>query len=142
MPPTSNGLPITLQDIKDAHARIKPYVMRTPLIPSRTLSEKCGAQVLLKLENLQPTGSFKLRGATNRLLQLTTEEKARGVITVSSGNHGKAVAHIGQSIGHTGHHLPFNAHASLQSGKPAQDTRLGDRNGEQLRRGGSRRGSP
>ena len=99
MTPFSNGLPITMQDIKDAHARIKPYVMRTPLIPSRTLSEKCGAPVLLKLENLQPTGSFKLRGATNRLLQLTAEEKARGVITVSSGNHGKAVGHIGQVLG-------------------------------------------
>ncbi len=90
---------ISLQEIQSARVRIKPYVMHTPLIPSRSLSEKCGTPVLLKLENLQPTGSFKLRGAANRMLQLTADEKARGVITVSSGNHGKAVAHIGKLLG-------------------------------------------
>jgi threonine dehydratase len=90
---------ISLQDIQSARAHIQPYVMHTPLIHSRLLSEKCGTPILLKLENLQPTGSFKLRGAANRMLQLTEDEKARGVITVSSGNHGKAVAHIGKLLG-------------------------------------------
>lgn len=90
---------ITLQKIKEAHKRIQPYILRSPLIPSIYLSEKLNAPVSLKLECLQPTGSFKLRGAANRLLQLTGEEKKRGVITVSSGNHGKAVAHMGEILG-------------------------------------------
>lgn len=90
---------ISLQRIKEAHARIQPYIMRTPLIPSVYLSNKFGVSIHLKLECLQPTGSFKLRGATNRLLQLTEKEKARGVVAVSSGNHGKAVAHIGELLG-------------------------------------------
>ncbi len=93
------NLLITLQEVKDALTRIRPFILRTPLIPSAYLSKKFGTPVRLKLESLQPTGSFKLRGATNRLLQLTTEEKKRGVITVSSGNHGKAVAHIGEMLG-------------------------------------------
>jgi threonine dehydratase len=90
---------ITIEDLKDAQARIRPYVMRTPLIASEALSELCNAPILLKLENLQPTGSFKVRGATNRLLQLTPNEKQRGVITVSSGNHGKAVARMAGKLG-------------------------------------------
>jgi len=90
---------ISLQDIKDAHERIQPFILRSPLIPSVFLSEKVNVPVSLKLECLQPTGSFKLRGAANRLLQLTEEEKTRGVITVSSGNHGKALAYMGELLG-------------------------------------------
>jgi len=92
-------IPITVEDIRVASRRIKPYVLRTPLIQSCYLSEKCSVPVLLKLECLQPTGSFKVRGATNLLLQLTPEEKQRGVITVSSGNHGKALAYTAARLG-------------------------------------------
>jgi threonine dehydratase len=83
---------VTLQDIYRARRTIAPHVRRTPLVPSAALSERTGASVFLKLENLQETGAFKLRGATNRLAVLTGEERARGVVTMSTGNHGRAVA--------------------------------------------------
>jgi threonine dehydratase len=89
---------ITLRDIYQAWQRIAGIVARTPLIESEALSELAGAQVRIKLENLQVTGSFKLRGATNKIMGLTDEERARGVITVSSGNHGRAVAYISQKL--------------------------------------------
>jgi len=92
-------IPVTFEDIQAASRRINPYILHTPLIPSRFLSEKCAVPVLLKLECLQPTGSFKIRGATNRLLQLNPEEKQRGVITVSSGNHGRALAYTAARLG-------------------------------------------
>lgn len=72
---------------------------RTPLVHSDTLSDRAGADVYLKLETAQETGSFKLRGAANRLLNLTPDERSRGVITVSTGNHGKAVAYVARKLG-------------------------------------------
>jgi threonine dehydratase len=75
-----------------AEARIRPHVLETPLDHSPALSELTKASVYVKLENLQRTGSFKVRGAFNRLLSLTAEQKARGIVTASSGNHGTAVA--------------------------------------------------
>lgn len=93
------NLPVNLQEIQEAHQRIKPYVLHTPVIPSNYLSALIDKPVFLKLECLQPTGSFKIRGATNRLLQLTPEERENGVIAVSSGNHGKAVAYIAAQLG-------------------------------------------
>ncbi|MDE0080135.1 MAG: threonine/serine dehydratase [Caldilineaceae bacterium] len=78
--------------VRLAASRIRPHVVETPLLPSPTLSERTGAQVFLKLENRQHTGSFKLRGATNRLLNLSAEERTRGVVTASTGNHALAVA--------------------------------------------------
>ena len=93
-PPT--GLSPSVDDlprhIRLAASRIRPHVVETPLHLSPTLSERTGAQVFLKLENRQHTGSFKLRGATNRLLNLSTEERARGVVTASTGNHALAIA--------------------------------------------------
>ncbi|MBT8478668.1 MAG: pyridoxal-phosphate dependent enzyme, partial [Gemmatimonadetes bacterium] len=74
----------------EAAGRIAPHVRHTPIEYSRALSEASGAEVYLKLENLQATGSFKLRGATNALLALGPE--AGGVVAASSGNHGMAVA--------------------------------------------------
>jgi threonine dehydratase len=89
-------------DVKDAvlraERRIRRYVRETPLEPSPDLSSAVGAHVLLKLENLQITGSFKLRGAMNKLLALTHEERARGVIAASTGNHGLAVAHAARLL--------------------------------------------
>ena len=85
--------------IVDADARIRPLVRTTAVEFSHTLSEEGNAQVSLKLENQQLTGSFKLRGATNRLLMLTEEERRRGVVAASSGNHGAAVACAAAHLG-------------------------------------------
>ena len=83
---------LTLADVQRAQARIAGRVRRTPLSESAALSRLSGCQVHLKLENLQFTGSFKERGAAARLLSLSAEERARGVITASAGNHAQAVA--------------------------------------------------
>lgn len=90
---------ITLRDIYQARRRIVGTVTKTPLVESQALSELAGARVRIKLENLQVTGSFKLRGASNKIMSLTDKERERGVITVSSGNHGRAVAYISQKLG-------------------------------------------
>lgn len=88
--------------VVDAGRRVRPYVRRTPLDESLALSQMGGDQVFLKLENLQHTGSFKLRGAFNKLLQLTPAELQRGVAAASSGNHGAAVAYALRKLGATG----------------------------------------
>lgn len=79
-------------EIEQAYARIKPYIYQTPLIKAYALSELLEADIYLKLENTQLTHSFKIRGAFNKVLSLTPEERQRGVITASTGNHGAAVA--------------------------------------------------
>ena len=90
----------TLQDANQANARIKPMIWQTPVIAASDLAEKTGAAAIhLKLECLQNTGSFKVRGAANKILSLTDQEKKRGVITFSTGNHGKAVAYVARQIG-------------------------------------------
>lgn len=91
-------LPFRL-DVPGAAETIGPYVRRTPVLRAPRLEEAGGASVFLKLENLQITGSFKVRGAANRLLQLTEAEKERGVVACSSGNHGKAVAYMAGILG-------------------------------------------
>jgi threo-3-hydroxy-L-aspartate ammonia-lyase len=78
--------------IRAAAGRIRPWVHRTPLLPSRSLSERLGVEVRLKCENLQRAGSFKIRGAMNALLQLDDDQRARGVVAFSSGNHAQGVA--------------------------------------------------
>ena len=88
---------ITLQKIKEAHKKILPYINYTPLINSQYLSKNFS--VKLKLENFQITGSFKLRGALNKLLSLNNDEKEKGVIAVSTGNHGKGVAYAAKVLG-------------------------------------------
>jgi threonine dehydratase len=90
---------ITLQQIFIAQQRIRGIAHVTPLMRSTSLSAQHGASVFLKLETLQPVGSFKIRGAANKILNLTSEEKARGVVTASTGNHGRAVAYVAKSIG-------------------------------------------
>jgi len=84
---------------EDARARIAGSVHRTPLLGSRTLSDRVGAPVYLKCENLQKTGAFKVRGALHRLLRLDDEERARGVVTISAGNHAQAVAWAAAAAG-------------------------------------------
>ena len=90
---------LTLDDIKAAADRIRSQVVRTPTLHSRTLSEITGAECWVKFENLQFTASFKERGALNRLLQLTPEEKRRGVICASAGNHAQALAYHAARLG-------------------------------------------
>ena len=90
---------LTLNDIFLARKRIEPFAKKTPLIASSSLSSITRTNVTLKLENHQVTGSFKLRGATNKILSLSENERQRGVITVSSGNHGRAVASVAQKLG-------------------------------------------
>ncbi|MDX6711345.1 MAG: threo-3-hydroxy-L-aspartate ammonia-lyase [Blastocatellia bacterium] len=83
---------LNLELIQAAADRIRPHVHRTPVITSRSFNEACGREVFFKCENLQRGGAFKIRGATNRIRTLTDEEKKRGVIAFSSGNHAQAVA--------------------------------------------------
>jgi threonine dehydratase len=90
---------IELSDIERAAERLQAHVLRTPCVPSHTLSEITGAQVFLKFENLQFTASFKERGACNKLSQLSAEERARGVIAMSAGNHAQGVAFHAQRLG-------------------------------------------
>lgn len=90
----------TLHDVYRAHARIKPLIFETPLLASAELAEKTGAQTVhLKLECLQNTGAFKVRGAANKILSLSDDERQKGVITFSTGNHGKAVAYVAGRTG-------------------------------------------
>jgi threonine dehydratase len=89
---------ISLQTIRDARKAIAPFVKSTPLVRSQFLSNLCGGDVFLKLENLQITNSFKIRGAFNKLLHLSLEEKTKGIITASAGNHGQAVAFAAQKL--------------------------------------------
>jgi len=91
--------PPTIDDIRAAAERIKGAVIRTPMLVSRTLSEIIGAEVWLKFENLQFTAAYKERGALNKLLQLSPEERARGVIAASAGNHAQAVAYHAKRLG-------------------------------------------
>jgi threonine dehydratase len=91
--------PPTIEDIRTAADRIKGAVIRTPMLVSSTLSEIIGAEVWLKFENLQFTAAYKERGALNKLLQLSEEERARGVIAASAGNHAQAVAYHAKRLG-------------------------------------------
>lgn len=85
--------------IEEAHKRISPHIHRTPLLTNQTLSELVGAEVFLKCENLQKVGAFKARGAMNAVLSLSADEKAKGVATHSSGNHGQALAWAAKQMG-------------------------------------------
>jgi threonine dehydratase len=99
------GLPALVDSVLAADRRIRPYVRETPLEPSETLAAATGstdAAVWLKCENLQRTGSFKLRGAFNKLLTSPPAMLTRGVVTASTGNHGRAVAHALSVMGARG----------------------------------------
>ena len=83
---------VTLKDIEAAHERIRPLIHRTPVLTNNSLNELSGAELYFKCDNFQKAGSFKIRGATNTVEQLTIEELNRGVATTSSGNHGAALS--------------------------------------------------
>ena len=88
-----------INDIRDAAERIRPFIKRTPLERSSALSDRIGAQVFVKYEIFQKIGAFKVRGAFNKLLLLSDEEKSRGVVAVSGGNHAQAVAYASRVLG-------------------------------------------
>src|SRR6266446_3563867 len=89
-------LPVTVSDIRNAQTAIAEAVARTPTIRAAALSEMAGCEVFMKLETLHPTGSFKERGALNKLLSLTEAERRAGVVAMSAGNHAQGVAYHGR----------------------------------------------
>lgn len=90
---------VTLEDIKNASERLLPHVKHTPLLRAEKIDAAAGCEIYLKPECLQKTGSFKLRGATNKILSLSKEERDKGIIASSSGNHGLGVAFAAQALG-------------------------------------------
>src|ERR1700692_488010 len=90
---------LTLSKIQNARQRIAPCIRRTPLTPSATLSERLKTNVYVKLELFQKTGSFKVRGAFNKSLSLTPEERERGIVAVSGGNHAQAIGYVARALG-------------------------------------------
>jgi len=90
---------IPIEEIRAAAQRLSGKIHRTPLLSAASIGERAGARLFLKCENLQKTGSFKPRGALNKVLSLTQAEKARGLVTVSAGNHAAAVAWAGRMAG-------------------------------------------
>ena len=89
----------TLEDILVARNVVRRYLPETPTIAAPALSDELGCDVVLKLENLQPTGAFKIRGGLNLLSQLTPEQRARGVVTASTGNHAQSIAYAAREFG-------------------------------------------
>jgi threonine dehydratase len=90
---------LTVDDVRRAAERLRGHVLDTPCLPSRTLGELAGCEVFLKFENHQFTASFKERGALNKIAQLSAQERARGVLAVSAGNHAQGVAYHAQRLG-------------------------------------------
>jgi threonine dehydratase len=90
---------VTLQDVLDARTRITPHLHRTPMLTSNTISTLSGTRLGLKAEVFQKTGSFKTRGALNAALQLTPEQRDKGIVTISAGNHGQGLAFAGSMVG-------------------------------------------
>src|SRR3954451_4205281 len=90
---------VTYEDVAAAHERVKAHAVRTPVLTSAAIDERVGARVFFKCENLQNMGAFKFRGAFNALSQLSADEKKRGVLAYSSGNHAQAVALAGKMLG-------------------------------------------
>jgi len=85
---------LSVLEIDKAFDRIKSFIIKTPLVCNETINKITNARVFFKLENFQRTGSFKLRGAANKISQLTNDEKSRGIVAYSSGNHAQAVAYV------------------------------------------------
>src|SRR5258708_2263071 len=90
---------ITKAAIEEAHNRIKPYVHHTPVMTSKSIDEAAGCSIFFKCENLQNVGAFKARGAMNAALQLSADQKKKGIATHSSGNHAQAIARAAQILG-------------------------------------------
>lgn len=91
--------PITLKHVREARDRIADLAVRTPLVESTSLRQHLQRPIYLKLETLQPTGAFKIRGASNAIVQVVAKGEAPGVVTASTGNHGRAVAYVARELG-------------------------------------------
>ena len=89
----------SFEEIRKAEERIRPYIVKTPLVRLVNLDPYLHCEVYAKLENLQLTGAFKLRGALNKILSLSEEQLKKGVVCASSGNHGKALAYSAKKLG-------------------------------------------
>ena len=94
-----NNFSISKEEILEAHKRIRPFIHQTPLLTSESIDQIAGCSIFFKCENFQKVGAFKMRGATNAILQLAKEELKNGVCTHSSGNHAQAVAKAAAMIG-------------------------------------------
>ena len=127
---------LSLQDVLEARRRISGYAVHTPLLRCETLDDVLGCRVWLKPENLQKSGSFKIRGAANKVLSLTDEERKRGIICISEGNHARACATIGYLTGtHAVIVMPYDAPACKINGvrKMHGELLLGSRYGTERR---------
>ncbi len=98
---TKTEQPVTIDNVREASQRISPYIHRTPILTSETIDREAGCRVFFKCENLQKSGSFKIRGAMNAVSQLSREQLQRGVVTHSSGNHAGALAMAAMVFGTT-----------------------------------------
>jgi threonine dehydratase len=110
---------LTLHEIYLARQRIGPYILRTPLEKSSSISAQIGSDIWLKMENCQHTGSFKPRGALNKILSLSADELAHGIVAASAGNHALGVAHAAKSLGLTQADVYVQANAA-----PAKITKI------------------
>src|SRR3954462_2203580 len=90
---------VTLADLQQARTELTKYIPPTPLVLNSWLSEALGCELYLKLENMQPIGSFKIRGATYKIARLSAEQKAKGVVAASAGNHAQGVAWGSRKLG-------------------------------------------
>ena len=118
------NLQLTRQDFENARTTIDELVHRTPVFSSRSLSERTGLRVWLKAENFQKTGSFKVRGAFNMVLHLSSSDRSRGIISASAGNHGQAIAYV------SSHQKDTRLRGDAGEGKPEQgECRQGVRRG-------------
>jgi threonine dehydratase len=96
-------MPVGYEDVLAARKRIQDHVQITPVNSSRSVSERLGTQVFLKLENQQTTGSFKIRGSLNKMFSLSQEELSKGLVASSAGNHAQGVAHAASKVGAKSH---------------------------------------
>lgn len=92
-------LPISLAQLREAHERIKPFIHRTPILTSESINDIAGCEIYFKCENFQKIGAFKARGGLNAVLSLSEEQRAKGVVTHSSGNHAQAIAMAAKTCG-------------------------------------------
>ena len=137
----STHLEVTLESIREAAAAIRPYVVRTPTVRLDRMAELLGRPLVGKLELLQHTGAFKARGAFNRMLHLTDDEVASGVVAVSGGNHGLAVAYAARELGIAGDGADaLHDRRRLGAAGPGRRSRGGHRRDDRrrLRAGGAR----
>jgi threonine dehydratase len=116
-----NQIP-SLEDIKEVHERIKPFIHLTPVLSSTSINEQAGCEIFFKCENFQKIGAFKARGGMNAVLSLSKEEQKKGITTHSSGNHAQAIALAAKTVGTKAYIvMPNNAPIIKKNGVKALD---------------------